>query len=188
MDYQTGLFEKYLVTGDWNQSIRTHVLLQLVVSTKLQNIMTNSVDPETLQAVSSGSTLLSKACVFVCSAGLRSLNQAEFYESCSSSIVFKSAPEICAATSETYLLTCAPNEDLNQYARPRSLIRVFVVRTRNFCILSDCANAQADLNLRWAHLSRGTFSDIAVRMYNFIHCTVKLLTHAIIAFCYLLRI
>ena len=161
--------------------------------------MTNSVDPETLQAVSSGSTLLSKACVFVCSAGLRSLNQAEFYESCSSSIVFKSAPEICAATSETYLLTCAPNEDLNQYARPRSLIRVFVVRTRNFCILgypkcaqwrfwSDCANAQADLHLRWAHLSRGTFSDIAVRMYNFIHCTVKLLTHAIIAFCYLLRI
>ena len=26
---------------------------------------------------------------------------------------------------------------------------------------SDCANAQSDLNLRWAHMSEGTFSDIA---------------------------
>ena len=25
---------------------------------------------------------------------------------------------------------------------------------------SDCANTQSDLNLRWAHMSRGTFSDV----------------------------
>ena len=29
-----------------------------------------------------------------------------------------------------YLLTCAPNEDSNQPAHPRSLIRVFVVRIK----------------------------------------------------------
>ena len=51
----------------------------------------------------------------------------------------------------------------------RSLIRVFVVRLKKRNILSypkerqwrfwsDCANAQADLNLRWAHISEGTFS------------------------------
>ena len=44
------------------------------------------------------------------------------------------------------------------------------VHKKMFCILgdpkcaqwrfwSDCANAQADLNLRWAHMSEGTFSD-----------------------------
>ena len=27
---------------------------------------------------------------------------------------------------------------------------------------SDCANAQVDQNLRWAHMSKGTFSDFAV--------------------------
>ena len=27
--------------------------------------------------------------------------------------------------------------------------------------LSDCANAQVDLNLRWAHMSEGTFSYVA---------------------------
>ena len=31
---------------------------------------------------------------------------------------------------KTYLLTCAPNEDSDQPARPRSLIRVFVVRMK----------------------------------------------------------
>ena len=67
---------------------------------------------------------------------------------------------------KTYLLTCAPNEDTNKPAHPRSLIRVFVIRMDKRCILcylncakwrfwSDCANAQADLNLRWAHTSEG---------------------------------
>ena len=35
----------------------------------------------------------------------------------------------------TYLLTYAPNADSNQSAHPRSLIRVFVVRTQKLCIL-----------------------------------------------------
>ena len=72
---------------------------------------------------------------------------------------------------ETYLLTCAPNDYSNQPVRPRSLIRVFVVYMKKLCSLcslkcaqwrfwSDCATAQSDLNLRWAHLSEGTFSDV----------------------------
>ena len=69
----------------------------------------------------------------------------------------------------------APNEDSDQPARPRSLIRVFVGRMKKLCTLgypkcaqrrfwSDCANAQADLNLRWAHMSDGTFSDVVARI------------------------
>ena len=30
---------------------------------------------------------------------------------------------------------------------------------------SDCANAQADLNLRWAHMSEGTFSGVEVPLF-----------------------
>ena len=52
---------------------------------------------------------------------------------------------------------------------------VFVVRIQKLCILgypkcaqwrfwSDCANAQADLNLRWAHMSEGTFAYVAANM------------------------
>ena len=65
-------------------------------------------------------------------------------------------------SEKMYLLKHAPNEDSNQPAIPDSLI--FVVRMKTFCILgyakcaqwrfwSDCANAQADLNLCWAQLS-----------------------------------
>ena len=72
-----------------------------------------------------------------------------------------------------YLLTCEPNVDSDQTAHTRSLIRVFVVRMKKLCILnypkcakwklwSDWANAQVDLNLRWAHMSEGTFTDVAV--------------------------
>ena len=71
-----------------------------------------------------------------------------------------------------YLLTCAPNEDSNQPAHPRSLIRIFIVRMTKLCIIcnpkcvqwrfwSDCANAQADLNLRWTHISESMFPDVA---------------------------
>ena len=71
---------------------------------------------------------------------------------------------------KTYRLTCASNENSNQPALPRSLIRVFVVRMKTVCILSypkcvywrfwsDCANAQDDLNVRSAHMSKGTFFD-----------------------------
>ena len=53
----------------------------------------------------------------------------------------------------------------------RSLIKVFFVSMKKHCILgypkcaqwrfrSDCAKAQSDLNLRLAHMSEGTFSDV----------------------------
>ena len=69
----------------------------------------------------------------------------------------------------------APDEDSNQPAHPRSLIRVFVFRIRKLFILgysksvrwrflSDHANAQACLNLRWVRISEGMFSDIATHM------------------------
>ena len=65
-----------------------------------------------------------------------------------------------------YLLTCATNEDSNQPAHPRSLIRAFVVRMKKFCIISypkcamrrfwlDSANAGSSLgalvrrNIAW---------------------------------------
>ena len=74
------------------------------------------------------------------------------------------------------LLNRALNEDSNQSAHLRILIRVFVVRIKKVGILcypkraqwrfwSDCANAQSDLNLRWAHMSEGTFSDDEVRIF-----------------------
>ena len=45
-------------------------------------------------------------------------------------------------------LTSAPNEDSDQPAHPRMLIRVFVVLMKKLCILGypKAANAQADLN------------------------------------------
>ena len=65
--------------------------------------------------------------------------------------------------------------DLNRNARKHN--KVFVLHRKKFCILaiqnalcedsdrsahiSDCANAQADLNVRWAHISELTFSDVA---------------------------
>ena len=76
---------------------------------------------------------------------------------------------------ETYLRRCAPIEDSNQPAHPRSLIKVFVVRMKKFCVLCypkcaqlrfllGCANAQADLNLYWAHISRRAYSDVAAQI------------------------
>ena len=67
---------------------------------------------------------------------------------------------------------CALKDDSNQPARPRSLPKVFLVRTKKLWILShpkcakrrfwsDCANANSDLNLRLALILEGTFSDIA---------------------------
>ena len=54
------------------------------------------------------------------------------------------------------------SEDSGQLGHPPSLIRVFAVRMKKAWALnyplsaqrrlwSDCANAQADLSLRWAH-------------------------------------
>ena len=69
-----------------------------------------------------------------------------------------------------YPLTCAPNEDSDQPAHPCSLIRVFFVRMKKLCILeiqnalSEDSDAQSDLNLRWAHMSEGTFSDVIAEL------------------------
>ena len=73
----------------------------------------------------------------------------------------------------------APNEDSNQSSHPCSLIKVPVVRVKKLYIFgypkcaqwifrSDCANAQADLNLRWSYMSDGTLSDITVQITYFI--------------------
>ena len=72
---------------------------------------------------------------------------------------------------KTYLRTCAPSEDSDQPAHSRSLIRIFTGRILesqgsnvSSCgqrrLWSDCANAQADLSRRWAHLSEGTFFNV----------------------------
>ena len=64
---------------------------------------------------------------------------------------------------KTYLLTCTSNDDSNQPAHPRSLIRIYVVRMMKLCIFcypkcvhlrfwSNCANTQADLNPLGAHV------------------------------------
>ena len=62
---------------------------------------------------------------------------------------------------KTNKMACAPTEDSDQPGHPPSLIRVFLVRMRKAWVLSyplsaqrrlwsDCADAQADLSLRWA--------------------------------------
>ena len=69
----------------------------------------------------------------------------------------------------------AHNENSNQPAHPRSLIRVFVVRMKKLYILgylscakwrvwSDCAKTQAGLNVRWEYMSEDTFSDVAAHV------------------------
>ena len=79
-----------------------------------------------------------------------------------------------AKRQETYILICGPYRDSDQPAHPRSLIRVAAIRLKKPCTLgypkcaqwrfwSDCTRAQADLNLCWAHKSKGTFSDVAAQ-------------------------
>ena len=34
-------------------------------------------------------------------------------------------------------------------------------------LISDCADAQADMSLRWAHMSNSTFFDVAVSLRGF---------------------
>ena len=61
--------------------------------------------------------------------------------------------------------------------RIRAVWSVFVVHMKKHSILgypkcaegrfrSDCANAQADLNLRWEHMSEGTFTDIVAQIWT----------------------
>ena len=67
-----------------------------------------------------------------------------------------------AATWQNQQNECAPNENSDQLGHPPSLIRVFAVRMKKAWVRSyplsaqrrlwsDWADAQADLNLRWAH-------------------------------------
>ena len=42
---------------------------------------------------------------------------------------------------------------------------VFAIQRAHWKFWSDCVNAQADLNLRWAHMSEGTFSDVSDQMF-----------------------
>ena len=63
---------------------------------------------------------------------------------------------------KTNKMACVPSEDSDQPGHPPSLIRVFAVRMKKVWVLSyplsaqrrllsDWADAQADLSLRWAH-------------------------------------
>ena len=81
-----------------------------------------------------------------------------------------------AAASENVPSTGSPNENSNHSAHPRSLITVSVARKKKPYILgypiyadwrfwSVCVIAQADLNLRWAHVRRGSFSDVMVVIF-----------------------
>ena len=60
------------------------------------------------------------------------------------------------------------------------------VHMKNVCILdypkcaqgrfwSDCADAQSDLNLRWAQMSEGTFSDVSAHVYRPRHMGLSLM-------------
>ena len=75
-----------------------------------------------------------------------------------------------------YLRTRAPSEDSDQTAHSRSLIRIFTGRNldsqgckvssrRQQRLKSDCVDAQADLSLRWVHMSESMFS--YVEAYKF---------------------
>ena len=72
---------------------------------------------------------------------------------------------------ETYLRICAPKEDTNQPTHPCSLIRVFFVRMKKFCIL--CVNAQAGLNLRRVPMSEGTVSDVSAKLAYQVMLTIR---------------
>ena len=69
-----------------------------------------------------------------------------------------------SAHDKTNKMPCAPSEDSDQPGHPPSLIRVFTVRMKIASVLSyslsgqrrlwsDCADAQADLSLRWVHMA-----------------------------------
>ena len=83
---------------------------------------------------------------------------------------------IWATTWESVPSDIWSKEDSNQLVHSRSLIRDIVVRMKKFCILgypkcvqwrfwSDYANAQADLNLRLAHMSEGMFSHFVAHFF-----------------------
>ena len=75
---------------------------------------------------------------------------------------WKMSCHVCQTRTQISLHTC-------------TVWSVFIVCMTKLCIhcylkcaqwrfWSDCANAQSDLNLRWAHMSEGTFSEIATQI------------------------
>ena len=91
-------------------------------------------------------------------------------------IVIKMLTDKWAKTWETYLDTCAPSEYSNQLAHPRCLIIVLTVymkicilgypKCTNWSFWSDCPTVQADRSLHLAHMSGGTFSDVAAQIVS----------------------
>ena len=76
-----------------------------------------------------------------------------------------------------YRHTCAPSEDSDQPVHYRSLIRIFTVRAFDSqkCkvssreqrrLWSDCAHAQADLSLRWAHMVGVRFQMLRIKCFK----------------------
>ena len=60
---------------------------------------------------------------------------------------------------ETCLRTCSPSQDSDQPAHSRSLIRIFTGKIATGAKFLH-ADAQADLTLRWAHMSEGNISHV----------------------------
>ena len=54
------------------------------------------------------------------------------------------------------------NLHMTHFGKPRKGCKVSSCVQRR--LLSDCADAQADLSLRWAHISEGTFSHLAAQL------------------------
>ena len=71
---------------------------------------------------------------------------------------------------------CAPNEGSNQPAHPRSLIslRCFLWPHASLAIqTSPSEDSDQTLNLRWAHMSEGTFSYVSTLLpyFKIVYCT-----------------
>ena len=78
--------------------------------------------------------------------------------------------------TKSYILTCAANEDLNQLAHPRSLIKPFFVRRKKLCIIGYVkCRVKILIRLRecagWSESSL----DAQVRTYNALHCGLYVL-------------
>ena len=71
-------------------------------------------------------------------------------------------------------ISYAHNEDSDQTAQLRSLIRVFAVRIKKFCILGypksaqsdQTGNVQGNLNLRWVQMPEGMLSNVTAHIYR----------------------
>ena len=62
-------------------------------------------------------------------------------------------------------LTCVPNEDLNQHVHLRNLISLRCPHGETLHHWNRGADAQADLNLPWSHMSESTFSNSEAYIY-----------------------